>query len=81
MSEKGPCEKCNLLGDVFKEAPEGDHWTWAYTELFCMLHGADHCKVSDAARRLAIKVGLSKRFGYLLPVVKRCNDATEGRHD
>ena len=51
--EPDKCAACALLGEVFEEAPKTDHWTWAYVELFCMLHGdKDYCEVAQKRREI-----------------------------
>ena len=51
--EPPKCAACDLIREIFHEAPKTNVWVRILSELFTMLHGdKDYCEVSQEARRL-----------------------------
>ncbi len=42
-SEDKRCPKCDLLAELYEQAPQTPHNYWVMTELFVHLHGSDVC--------------------------------------
>ena len=43
MEEEVKCLKCDLLMELYKQAPQTARNYWIMTELFCYMHDGDVC--------------------------------------